>query len=131
MNLNQITARIGELSAELLTLHNDLAFIVAGEVTRTQAKHSGVVRWQDLKEGDTIHVQTEFKAHGGRLVEPGIYTISDIEDPCEYFDDLPFAIRGNGLDGHWIYCEEPDADNDYAGRGNTGTNAYGLFRKVS
>ena len=134
MNLNQITTRIGELSAELLTLHNDLAFLVEGVVSRQQtATFVGApVDWRDLEAGDMIHVQTRFKLHGSGYAEPGIYTIDDVEDGEEYDGDLPFSITGNGLDGHWVYCETPEESekNDYHERGNVGTNAYGLFRKV-
>lgn len=135
MNLNQIVARIGELSAELLTLHNDLTFLVEGTVSRTHLVHSVTVDWKDLKEGDLIHVQTGFKTHGSQFAAPGIYTVEDVEDE-DYDGDLPFSITGNGLDGEWVYCEDPSESsnndyNDYHERGNTGTNAYGLFRKVS
>lgn len=131
MNLNQITARIGELSAELLTLHKDLAFLVEGQVSRPQAEHSVTTDWRDLKSGDLIHVQTSFRSHGGYEIKPGIYTVEHVEDE-EYNQDLPFSISGNGMNEHWIYYEVPGEDllNDYRGRGNTGTNAYGLFRKV-
>jgi hypothetical protein len=127
MNLNQITTRIGELSAELLTLHNDLAFLTEGAVAR-QPEHSVAVDWRTLKEGDFIHVQTAFKDHGGDLVEPGIYSIDDVEEE-DYDGDLPFSISGNGKDGHWVYNSEEATD--YSSRGNLGTNAYGLFRKVN
>lgn len=128
MNLNQIVARIGELSAELLTLHNDLAFLVEGSVSRPQVEHSVAVDWRTLKEGDLIHVQTGFKTHGSQFAAPGIYTVEDVEDK-DYDGDLPFSITGNGLDGHWVF--ESAKETDYKERGNTGTNAYGLYRKVS
>lgn len=127
MNLNQITARIGELSAELLTLHKDLAFIVEGEVTRPQMEHSVAVDWRTLKEGDLIHVQTSFLNHGGEPVEPGVYIVEDIEDE-DYDGDLPFSLTGNGLTGNWVF--DSAEETDYKSRGNEGTNAYGLYRKV-
>lgn len=133
MNLNQITTRIGELSAELLTLHKDLAFLVEGAVSRQEVVAvGGPVDWRDLNIGDMIHVQTRFKLHGSGHAEPGIYTIDDVEDGEEYDGELPFSLTGNGLDGNWVYCESPEESvkNDYHERGNTGTNAYGLFRKV-
>jgi hypothetical protein len=140
MNLNQITARIGELSAELLTLHKDMTFILEGGVFRqlpvgnsTPAPVVGApVDWRDLNIGDMIRVQTRFKLHGVGYAEPGIYIIDDVEDPEEYDGELPFSITGNSLDGHWVYCESPEEseNNDYHERGNVGTNAYGLFRKV-
>ena len=127
MNLNQITARIGELSAELLTLHKDLAFIVEGEVTRPQMEHSVAVDWRTLKPNDLIHVQVGFKNHSGNVVQPGVYTVDIVEDE-DYDGDLPFSLRGNGLNGDWVY--DSVEETDYNTRGNDGTNAYGLYRKV-
>lgn len=56
MNLQTIQKRVEELSAELLTLSKDLAFIVSGNITRDQ---SPVINrdspWADgLREGDTV-----------------------------------------------------------------------------
>lgn len=127
MNLNQITTRIGELSAELLTLHKDLAFLVEGAVARPQMEHSVAVDWRTLKGGDLIHVQTGFKTHGSQFAAPGIYTVEDVEGE-NYDGDLPFSITGLGLDGHWVF--ESAEETDYKERGNMGTNAYGLYRKV-
>lgn len=127
MNLKEITTRIGELSAELLTLHNDLAFLTEGAVARQLAAPTLPFDWRTLKEGDFIHVQTAFKDHGGALVEPGIYSIDIVEEE-DYDGDLPFSISGNGKDGNWVYNSEEVTD--YTSRGNLGTNAYGLFRKV-
>lgn len=56
MNLQTIQKRVEELSAELLTLSNDLAFIVSGNISRDQ---SPVINrdsaWADgLRAGDTV-----------------------------------------------------------------------------
>lgn len=60
MNLQTIQKRVEELSAELLTLSNDLAFILSGNITREQAPMSLLVidrqsPWaEDMKAGDIV-----------------------------------------------------------------------------
>lgn len=92
MNLNQITARIGELSAELLTLHNDLAFLVEGTVSRQEEPAAVAFDWRNLKEGDHVHLQKTITGHGGVTVQPGVYEVEMVEN-TDYKGSLPFAIK--------------------------------------
>jgi hypothetical protein len=78
MNLNQITTRIGELSAELLTLHNDLAYLVEGAVTR-QATGTVITHWSQLKSGDRVHVSAEFSDCGDQEHPAGVYEVDRVE----------------------------------------------------
>lgn len=93
MNLNQITTRIGELSAELLTLHKDLAFLVEGAVARQEQSipAAAVFDWKDLREGDHVHLQKTITGHGGVTVQPGVYKVEMVEG-SDYTGTLPFAI---------------------------------------
>lgn len=130
MNLKQIQTRVAELTAELLTVSNDLAFLLEGEVSRKQAEHS-VFDWRDLRVGDLVHVQSQFRAHGGAQIQPGIYTVGIVEDYA-YNADLPFSIYNEETSANWVYHESPEEarTNNYRQRGNSGTNAFGLIRKV-
>lgn len=128
MNLNQITTRIGELSAELLTLHNDLAFLTTGVVERPQTAPTGAtVSWRDLKEGDLVHLQESIVAHGGRRMSPGIYKVAMVEEH-DYTGVLPFAIAdvGDADDSVWVYFNAVNTED----RDNGSTNTYNKFRKV-
>lgn len=54
MNLQTIQKRVEELTAELLTISNDLAFLIGGDVSR-QPEVVEVVDWAtDLKVGDKV-----------------------------------------------------------------------------
>lgn len=116
MNLNQITKRIGELSAELLTLHNDLAFLVEGGVARQPQPTVNVFDWKSLKSGDLIHLQSTLIAHGEVKLAPGIYKVDMVENP-QYKGTLPFSL---------VYDEE---DDGCCWIRDTGT-FNSLFRKV-
>lgn len=133
MNLNQITARIGELSAELLTLHKDLAFLVEGSVTRAEPAFEGF-DWKTLKTGDKVYVQTSIRVHGGDTLAPGIYEVDMVEDHS-YDGGLSFSIFTDkpADESSWVFYINPQEEEatDYSRRGNSGSNAYGLIRKVS
>lgn len=95
MNLNQITTRIGELSAELLTLHNDLSFLVEGVVSR-QPTGTVITHWSQLKSGDRIHVSAEFTDCCGDKYPAGVYVLSEVE-PEDYESSYQISI-----DGCWV-----------------------------
>jgi hypothetical protein len=84
MNLNQITARIGELSAELLTLHKDLAFLVEGDISRQQSLRA-IRSFRDFREGDkALLLNTnshDMLSHEGEFSAGLIYTVIDRETP--------------------------------------------------
>lgn len=127
MNLNQITARIGELSAELLTLHNDLAHMLSGKVER-QAP-AGAFAWKDLRENDLVHLQQSVLAHGGRELTPGIYKVCRIEDHS-YTEELPFSVYINEQENRSAWLHYFDGTRDQSNYTGTATNAYNLLRKV-
>lgn len=66
MNLQTIQKRIEELQAELLTVSNDLAFLIQGEVVRTPAGATVEVKdWAEgLKNGDKV-ICTGFNQYAG------------------------------------------------------------------
>lgn len=124
MNLNQIQTRIAELSAELLTLSNDMTFMLQGEVKRPEVV---LFDWRNLQEGDLVHLQEHATAHGGRKLAPGVYKVEMVEGK-RYDGYLPFSIIYDEENdcSCWVYLTD-DEDSDYCG---TGTNTHNLFRKV-
>lgn len=55
MNLQTIQKRVAELTAELLTISNDLESILSGQVERKPVVLQAVGDWADgMKEGDTV-----------------------------------------------------------------------------
>lgn len=55
MNLQSIQKRLQELSAEVLTLSNDLEFLIKGEVIRKPVVLKAESDWaKDMKEGDRV-----------------------------------------------------------------------------
>ena len=127
MNLNQILQRINDMSAELLTLHNDLAFVLQGDVQRQALVVEPL--WQKLEEGDSVHVQTTFIGHDGTVFDPGVYIVENVED-SEYAGPLPFSLNNEGE--VWIFDAEVDGKEALGclSRDNMGTNARYLWRKV-
>ncbi len=79
MNLNQITARIGELSAELLTLHKDLAHLVEGRVS-LQSERT-IRTFKDLCAGDKVVLQSV--DHADMLSYCGDFKVGDVCTVCD------------------------------------------------
>lgn len=84
MNLIQITARIGELSAELLTLHKDLAHLVEGTVNR-QTSVRTVTSFHDFRDGDKVKLRevsiSNMLSNDGTFKAGEVYKVCDIETP--------------------------------------------------
>lgn len=87
MNLQTIQKRIEELQAELLTVSNDLAFLIAGEVSRTAVSIKGLSRFTEVVKGDALQFVHPFVDIDGDTHNPGTYVVADVE-------------RGD-YDGYW------------------------------
>ena len=116
MNLNQIQTRIGELSAELLTLSNDLTFLLEGDAKRPEVVPFSPFDWRTLRENDLVHLQEEITGHGGVPLAPGIYKVEMVEDE-DYSGTLPFSV--------WY-----DEENDRSAWVRFNSTTHTLFRKV-
>jgi hypothetical protein len=92
MNLNQITARIGELSAELLTLHNDLAHLVEGTVSRQSVR--AIRTFKDFREGDKVVLQSI--SHADMLSYCDEFKVGDVCTVCD-IETLEYEGRYNVL----------------------------------
>lgn len=87
MNLQAIQKRLEELSAEALTLSNDLSFLLQGEVSRPPVQVQlalQVYNFQQVSAGDTLQFTAPFP-HIQREPEPllpaGNYKVVRVEDP--------------------------------------------------
>jgi hypothetical protein len=116
MNLNQIQTRIAELSAELLTLSNDMTFMLQGEVKRPEVPAFSPFDWRTLRENDLVHLQEGITAPGGIILAPGIYKVEMVEDK-DYIGTLPFSV--------WY-----DEENERSTWIHFNSRTHTLFRKV-
>lgn len=104
MNLQTIQKRVEELSAELLTLSNDLSHLIQGEVIRQPALPHFVTHWGQLRANDRIEISRRFKDCVNQSREPGVYTVGEVE-PRSYSGDYQVALRsGGGL--FWLQFDE-------------------------
>jgi hypothetical protein len=105
MNLQTIQKRVEELSAELLTLSNDLSHLIQGEVVRqpaTLARH--ITHWSQLKVNDRISVSHKFEDCVTARRDAGTYTVAEVE-PYSYAGEFQVALRsGGGL--FWLRFDE-------------------------
>ena len=66
-NLQAIQKRVEELSAELLTLSNDLSAILSGEISRSTPVALDTTKWtDDIKYGDIV-VCEGFEEHASSV----------------------------------------------------------------
>lgn len=105
MNLNQITARIGELSAELLTLHNNLSFLVEGALTRQQPERT-IRDFLDLRVGDKVVLKSAHNVDvlvaSSALVVGNVYDVADLESQ-DYTGRYNVLIETlDGEDAVWV-----------------------------
>lgn len=105
MNLNQITTRIGELSAELLTLHKDLAHLVEGDISR-QSSLRAIRSFNDFREGDKVVLMKtnseDMLCHDGDFSAGLTYTVVDRETP-EYEGRYNVLIESeSGESAVWV-----------------------------
>lgn len=96
MNLQTIQKRIEEIQAELLTVSNDLAFLINGEVVRQTTTAKRITDFTEVKGGDVVHFAGDFEDICGSVHKAGLYTVADVEDEG-YSGDFDVAIRH--LDG--------------------------------
>lgn len=97
MNLQSIQKRVAELTAELLTISNDLEFILSGPVERpaivVALTHFGQVRTQDV-----LLFSAPFTCIDGHTFKAGQYTVTEVEV--------------SGYDGCWsVELSNPNGDS--------------------
>lgn len=84
MNLQAIQKRLEELSAEALTLSNDLAFLIQGDVSRPSVPVQlslQVYNFQQVNEGDVLLFTAPFPhIANSRLLPAGSYKVIQVED---------------------------------------------------
>lgn len=102
MNLNQITTRIGELSAELLTLHNNLAFLLEGEPARQAVETTQITHWSQLKNGDTINIPKNFFDCANGLRGAGDFFVEEVE-PEGYEGSYQVCLRNEASTRNGIF----------------------------
>lgn len=92
MNLQTIQKRVEELSAELLTISNDLAHLLGGEIARqAQAEPVRVYRHTDVKIDNVLNFPADFTDICGNHHNAGNYKVVDVERPT-YKGDFTVAI---------------------------------------
>lgn len=80
MNLQTIQKRVEELTSELLTISNDLAFLVSGDVQRQAVPGRQIRNFQELSIGDTITIDGMFNCINGGNNPAGTYVVLDVEE---------------------------------------------------
>lgn len=80
MNLQTIQKRVEELSAELLTVSNDLVFLLQGEVVRQPVTvGTPVSRFTELATGDIIQIPHDFTDIDQDTHVAGAYKVATVE----------------------------------------------------
>lgn len=103
MNLQSIQKRIEELTSELMTVSNDLSFLLQGEVVRNPVGTTFISSRHDLRVGDVINVP-----EGNHNIDDyslsGSFRVKEIE-PSSY--DGCLSVRVQDYDGSdlWIQFE--------------------------
>lgn len=90
MNLQEIQKRMEELSAEMLTLSNQMTRLISGQIVEPKSRI--IVSWKQLRKGDRVGIRTE---HG--LAE---FEIGSVEYPA-YTGRLQVTIKEEGVE-RWI-----------------------------
>lgn len=105
MNLQAIQKRLEELSAEALTLSNDLSFLLQGEVSRPSVQVQlalQVYNFQQVSAGDTLQFTAPFphiQEHA--LLPAGNYRVVRVEDP--HYDGIwSVMLEISSEDVTWI-----------------------------
>lgn len=89
MNLQDIQKRMEELSAEMLTLSNQMTRLIGGLRVELGIP---VGKFTDLKTGDVINIPHDFKDIDGDSFVAGTYTVTCVEHP-RYSGEWDIAIR--------------------------------------
>lgn len=97
MNLQTIQKRIEELQAELLTVSNDLAHLLTGEISREPfTLPQGLKTFIEVKKGDTLNFSAPFADIDGDYHTSGHHDVTDVE-VSDY--DGSWSVE---VDGTWI-----------------------------
>lgn len=98
MNLQDIQKRIEELSSQLITVSNDLAFLLSGEVVRQPAPVvKRIESFKEIRERDVLHFEASFRDICGGLHEAGEHTVDEVEpDDFEGEFSTSILVRGHG-----------------------------------
>jgi hypothetical protein len=103
MNLQTIQKRLEELQAELLTVSNDLAHLIAGDVVRPRPsidpKGGVIYSRHQLQVGDRFIVE-EYSV----FVNQGTYTVVEVEGE-DYDGVLSVMVRNGNGNSEWIQFE--------------------------
>lgn len=97
MNLQEIQNRLEELSAEMLTLSNQMARMISGASIIPSVPT--LTSWKQLKEGDQIEINSQ---HGH-----GEYEVVRVESPS-YQGCMQVSIKGKGRGSNeaWVDIED-------------------------
>jgi hypothetical protein len=101
MNLQTIQKRVEELTSELLTISNDLSFLLHGEVVRDRVGTTYIRSRHELRVGDVINIPE------GNLDDynvAGTYTVREIE-PSSYEGVLSVRAADSTGANLWIQFE--------------------------
>jgi len=97
MNLQSIQKRVEELSAELITISNDLSFLIQGDVQRNPVEVERLRHFSEVKEGDKLRFDAIFNDICGQRHDAGEYEVYEVED-AGYEGSYDVALRrGGGL----------------------------------
>ncbi len=105
MNLQAIQKRLEELSAEALTLSNDLAFLIQGDVSRPSIPVQlflQVYNFQQVNEGDVLQFTAPFShIQGSALLPAGNYKVVQVEED-DYEGIWSVMLEIQAGDNTWI-----------------------------
>lgn len=102
MNLQTIQKRVEELSSQLLTLSNDLAYLLEGEVVRHPvAVGIPVSHFTELTAGDIIQIPHDFTDIDQDTHAAGTYKVESVEREA-YSGYWNVEIQVAGDDCTWL-----------------------------
>lgn len=79
MNLQEIQKRLEELSAEMLTLSNDLSAIVSGSGVSRDSIEVQLSNFKQVGVGDVLTFSERFTTIDGDVIQAGQYTVTNVE----------------------------------------------------
>lgn len=79
MNLQEIQKRLEELSAEMLTLSNDLSAIVSGSGVSRGNVEVQLSNFKQVEIGDVLTFSGRFTSIDGDVLQAGQYVVTDVE----------------------------------------------------
>lgn len=105
MNLQTIQKRIEELTSELLTVSNDLAFLISGSVDRQHAVVNRLRSFRQISAGDILRFSEEFQDIDGDSVQAGEYKVVAVEREA-YEGDFDVLLNIGGDTHSWLDFKE-------------------------